>query len=100
MFSPCQIERPMSTFQLYRLHVVALLGGLIFMGSACFANAQEAPPGAVGRIEGNDISVDSGTPASIASAMASPSMFVANGGVITVHSGQARLMLASGGQID
>ena len=61
---------------------------------------EEAPPGAVGRIEGNDISVDSGTPASIASAMASPSMFVANGGVITVHSGQARLMLASGGQIE
>ncbi len=100
MFSPRQIERPMSTFQHYRLRVAALLGAVIFLGSASFARAQEAPPGAVGRIEGNDISVDSGTPASIASAMASPSMFVANGGVITVHSGQARLMLASGGQID
>ena len=100
MFSPRQIERSMSTFQHYRRRVAALLGAVIFLGSASFARAQEAPPGAVGRIEGNDISVDSGTPASIASAMASPSMFVANGGVITVHSGQARLMLASGGQID
>ena len=100
MIYPRQIERPLSTFQHYRLRVAALLGAVIFLGSASFVNAQEAPPGAVGRIEGNDISVDSGTPASIASAMASPSMFVANGGVITVHSGQARLMLASGGQID
>jgi hypothetical protein len=100
MFSPRQIERPMFPFQLYRLRVVSLLGAVIFLGFASFACAQEAPPGAVGRIEGNDISVDSGTAASIASAIASPSMFVANGGVITVHSGQARLMLASGGQID
>ena len=100
MLSPVQIGRPRAIFQLYRICMAALLGAVILLGSAGFAGAQQAPPGSVGRIEGNDISVDSGTPASLGTAMASPSMFVANGGVITVHSGQARLMLASGGQIE
>lgn len=99
MFLPAQIERSVTTFQRYLRQTATLLGALTILGSASVAGAQVAPPGAVGRIEGSDISVDSGTPASVASAIASPSMFVANGGVITVHSGQARLMLASGGQI-
>lgn len=100
MLSPVQIGRPRATFQMYRMRMAALVVAAISLGSASFARGQQAPPGAVGRIEGNDISVDSGTPASLGTAMASPSVFVANGGVITVHSGQARLMLASGGQIE
>jgi len=100
MLYPVQIARPAAIFPIHLLRVAALLGAVILLGSTGVARGQEAPPGAVGRVEGNDISVDSGTAASIGTATAAPSMFVANGGVITVHSGQARLMLETGGHVD
>lgn len=62
--------------------------------------AQQAPPGAVGQIEGADISVDSGTPGNPGTSVTAPAIFVVDGSVVTVHSGQARLTLFSGGQID
>jgi len=64
---------------------------------------QQAPPGAIGRVDGHDVSVDNGTtvdnaPAA-ASAPGSPN-FVFNGSVLTVHDGKARLALVAGGQVD
>ena len=56
----------------------------------------------MGRVEGNDISVESGTAADSAPAPAAhgaPS-FVFNGSVVTVHAGKARLTLVAGGQVD
>jgi hypothetical protein len=69
----------------------------------CFAaplRAQDAPPGTVGRVEGKDISVEGGAAASSGTATRAPSIFVSNGSVITVHSGQARLILSAGGGAD
>jgi hypothetical protein len=59
---------------------------------------------AIGRVEGNDISVEGagapgngGTP----SAGGQPASFlVENGNVVTVHVGQARMALGAGGQVD
>ena len=96
MLSRVQFKRSITEFYV----AGRLLGILLLLGCANLSHAQDAPPGAVGRVEGNDISVDSGTAASIGTATAAPSMFVANGGVITVHSGQARLMLETGGHVD
>ena len=69
----------------------------------CFAaplRAQDAPPGTVGRVEGRDISVEGGAAAASGTATHAPSIFVSNGSVITVHSGQARLILTAGGGAD
>jgi hypothetical protein len=68
------------------------------------SRAQQAPPNAVGRLEGADVSVEASASASNSAASAMPvsaeGAFVTNGGVVTVHSGQARLTLAAGGQVD
>ena len=72
---------------------------LLMMGMAPL-RAQDAPPGTIGRVEGRDISVDGGTAASGGNATAAPSIFVSSGSVITVHSGQARMVLAAGGEVD
>ena len=74
------------------------LGLLLF----CFApvRAQEAPPGAIGRVEGKDISVEGGAAAGGGNATNAPSIFVSNGSVVTVHSGLARMMLLAGGEIE
>jgi hypothetical protein len=73
------------------------LGLLLF----CLApvHAQDAPPGAIGRIEGKDISVEGGA-AGGGGATIAPSIFVSNGSVVTVHSGLARMVLAAGGEIE
>jgi hypothetical protein len=67
-----------------------------------FSRGQQAPPGALGRVEGNDVSVDNGTAADSAPAAAAPGApsYVFNGSVLTVHDGKARLTLAAGGQVD
>jgi hypothetical protein len=62
--------------------------------------AQDAPSGAIGRVDGNDISVDSGTPAGRGTPTVAPSIYVLNGSVVTVHSGTAHLTFVAGGQID
>jgi hypothetical protein len=57
--------------------------------------------GAVGTVQGNDVSVSSASGGAGATVgqnnVAAP---VASGSIVTVHSGQARLMLTSGGEVD
>ncbi|MBZ5695185.1 MAG: hypothetical protein LAN36_07475 [Acidobacteriia bacterium] len=77
---------------------ILLLGMLL--GCPILARAQDAPPGAAGRIEGKDVSVESGTPARGGAAATAPSIYVANGSIVTVHSGQARMTLFAGGEVD
>jgi len=64
------------------------------------SRAQNPPPGAIGRVEGNDISVEGGSASGNNSATSAPSILVSNGSIVTVHSGQARLTLATGGEVD
>lgn len=61
---------------------------------------QQAPPGAIGHVEGNDVSVDNGTAAESAPAAHGSPSFVFNGSALTVHDGKARLALVAGGQVD
>lgn len=61
----------------------------------------QLPPGTIGQIEGKDISVEGGIPVPGTSpGSAAQNIFVSNGSVLTVHSGQARLTLLAGGHID
>ncbi|MGH9747486.1 MAG: hypothetical protein ACRD59_15430 [Candidatus Acidiferrales bacterium] len=64
------------------------------------AEQAQAPAGTIGRVEGNDVSIEGGSAAANGTATTAPSMFVANGSVITVHSGQARMTLLGGGEVD
>ena len=79
-----------------------LAAGLLSAILACAApaRAQQPPPDAVGEVEGNDVTVDSGTAAMVGTATAAPKMFVANGSVLTVHSGTAVMTLFEGGEVD
>jgi hypothetical protein len=61
--------------------------------------AQQAPPGAVGRVEGAEVSVENGSPSNPGGSLAAASLYVQDGSVVTVHSGQAQLTFFSGGQI-
>jgi hypothetical protein len=62
--------------------------------------AQDAPPGAVGRVQGQDISVESGTAANNGTARSAPGIYVLNGSVVTVHSAKAQMTLFAGGKVD
>src|ERR1700691_2464668 len=59
--------------------------------------AAQGPPGALARVMGKDVTVENG-PGS-ASAAGLPGSWVANGSTITVHSGQARFSLVTGGDV-
>lgn len=68
--------------------------------------AQQQPANVIGRVDGNDISVEGGA-ASLGEGVPNGggsgqllSFAVSNGSVVTVHVGQARMTLAAGGQID
>lgn len=62
--------------------------------------AQATPPGAIGQLQGNDVSVDTGAGTGAAATSASGGGPVFNGSVVTVHDGKARLTLAVGGEVD
>jgi hypothetical protein len=70
--------------------------------------AQQETGNAIGRVEGNDISVEGGAGAANLGNGVLPnggngqllSFSVSNGSVVTVHVGQARMALATGGRID
>jgi hypothetical protein len=63
------------------------------------SRSQQASLPAIGRIVGNDISVEGGMPGARNTSTA-PNIVITNGNVITVHSGEARMVLAVGGEID
>ncbi|MGH9740368.1 MAG: hypothetical protein ACRD4X_17540 [Candidatus Acidiferrales bacterium] len=62
--------------------------------------AQNLPTQPIGKIEGADVTVDSGMPATVATRDAPASIYVSNGSIVTVHSGKARLSLLKGGELD
>src|ERR1700685_3321340 len=86
-----------------RIVVLPVLALTSILACPQMSRGQQAPPGAVGRVEGMDVAVDNGTTADNSSAAAAapgaPS-FVFNGSVLTVHDGKARLTLLAGGQMD
>jgi hypothetical protein len=79
----------------------ALLSSLLTSAFACPAlRAQSAPPGAIGRLEGADVSIDSGAITGAATTNAPAGGYVFNGSIVTVHDGKARLALTAGGEVD
>jgi hypothetical protein len=64
------------------------------------ANPPGAPPGTIARVTGYDISVDGGNSAPLDIVFNAPSVYVSNGSVVTIHSGDAHMVLTSGGQVD
>ncbi len=83
-----------------RISIACLAAALLlFLAVSSSASAQEHwPAGAVGKLEGEDISVEGGSyPVSIKGAT---TLFVSSGSVVTVHSGAARLTLPAGSFVD
>jgi hypothetical protein len=93
-------------------HAANRRGGLS-LACACIAfvlacapslRAQQAPAGAIGRVDGDEVSVEggiAGSGARTSPASAQPSgWYVSNGSIVTVHAGQARMALVAGGQIE
>lgn len=79
----------------------ALAGFLLAALLICpaIARADDAPGGAVARIEGRDISVEGGVAGS-SQPNTAPSIYASNGSVVTVHSGKARMTLFTGGKVE
>src|SRR5215469_9132739 len=73
-----------------------VLAASMYASSPLRADVGQA--GAIGRVEGHDISVENGTAAGGVESGAS--IMVANGSVVTVHSGHAHLTLFAGGDIE
>lgn len=84
-----------------RLARVLIAAGLLFAVPAIL-RARQIPPGMVGEITGADVSVSGGVAAGAAGApaKAATEILVSNGAEVTVHSGQARMTLFTGGEID
>lgn len=79
---------------------VLLVAALVVVLACPSLRAQQMPTGAIGHVEGNDISVENGTASGAAAANPAPGGYVLDGSVVTVHDGKARLMLAVGGEVD
>src|SRR5580692_3352534 len=75
----------------------------IFVAFICvqpaLLHAQNAPPGAIARIEGEDISIEGGSAAIVPSPAGGPN-YVFNGSILTVHTGRAKLTFAAGGEVE
>lgn len=72
---------------------------MVLLG-ATLARAQNPPTGAVGQVDGKDISIEGGAAARNGTATVAPSIYVSNGSTVTVHSGRARMTLFAGGKLD
>src|SRR5579863_8306100 len=80
---------------------VALAALLLLAAFGCPSlRAQATPPGAIGQLEGNDVSIDTGAGTGSTAVSSSAGGPVFNGSVVTVHDGKARLTLAAGGEVD
>ena len=64
------------------------------------ARAQNTSPTIIGSVDGKDISCANGTPQTGGTESAGPRLDVLDGTVVTVHSGQARMTLVVGGEVD
>jgi hypothetical protein len=73
---------------------------LAFLTVATRSRAQDAPPDAIGRIIGPDLTVESASAEGSGLPSSAPSIYVLPGSIVTVHSGQAQLTLSSGGRLD
>jgi hypothetical protein len=78
------------------------LGALLLLAAfGCPSlRAQATPPGAIGQLEGTDVSIDTGAGTGATASSSSAGGPVFNGSVVTVHDGKARLTLAAGGEVD
>jgi hypothetical protein len=93
-----QFGRVLPTAPFLRPQQFVLAAALILIAAS--ARAQEPGP-VVGYIEGDDVSIASNVAAISVPRDAASTSAIANGAVVTVGSGgQARLMLAAGGEID
>src|SRR5580700_9025847 len=91
-----------------RVFVISMFFFVLIFPAALALRGQTGA--AIGRVEGNDISVEGGAAASAAGNNGLPnvgngggepgSFAVSSGSVVTVHVGQARMTLTAGGQID
>jgi hypothetical protein len=86
-------------FQSARGSAAALLLGMLALWPGP-ARAQDAPPGAIGQVQGNDVTVESGIAAATRTSTTPAGIYVSNGSVVTVHSGSARMTLFAGGEVD
>lgn len=101
MISRLQYARSVTALSSFRRRSLVPLGVAVLLSCASLARAREGPPVAVGRVEGNDVTVEGGTAGGPGTAATgAPGTFVANGDVVTVHSGQARMTLTGGGHLD
>src|ERR1700722_3139236 len=83
------------------LRLVILGGALLLPGLfPVLVRAQSAPPGAVARIEGADVSVEGGGVSAANISGAAGLSYVLNGSILTVHTGRAKLTFAVGGEVD
>ena len=75
---------------------------MLCAAGACAQDSPDAPAGAVGRIEGRDVSVDNGAsgPTTIPTSTGAEAAYILNGSIVTVHSGDARMNLLAGGEVD
>jgi hypothetical protein len=64
------------------------------------SRAEDASAGIIGRIEGNDLSVQGPSAPGNHNETRTPSVLVGNGSIVTVHSGDARMTLLAGGEVD
>ena len=91
-----------------RVFVISMFFFVLIFPAALALRGQTGA--AIGRVEGNDISVEGGATASASGNNGLPnvgngggepgSFAVSSGSVVTVHVGQARMTLTAGGQID
>ena len=105
MFSEsCKRLSFLASLRRARKRTVVSVSAFLFLGLPLVVGGQQAPPlqqappEIAGRLQGDDISVENG-PATVPQG-ALPGMPVANGTIIVVHSGQARLTLVTGGELD
>ena len=92
-------RRALSIIRFRLIPLLAIFMALLWPRPALFA-ADQSNPTPIGRVEGRDVSVEGGTSAGASGGAASQAILVSSGSIITVHSGQALLTLAAGGQLD
>jgi hypothetical protein len=104
MCSPAEFAAPSTAFSrgcriVSKAFFAAALSAMVFAANAKAQDADQPPPGTVARVEGPEVSVDSGT-ALLGTTPSIPSVYLTNGSIVTVHAGRARMLLLAGGQVD